>query len=385
VDNSKREFLKKGLAGVGITVIGGVIISQGGNILGRIQESSTKKAQDSTEQTSSGTPDDPERHWGFLIDLGKCNGCEDQPTPPNDPTNEKPWCSYACRTSHFYVQADPPQYWIRVYEQQENPHAPPFHFPKPCMNCENPPCLRVCPTGATFKRKDGTVLINHEICIGCRLCMAACPYETRFFWYSDPIKEEGVENLSYSPEHPVPHSRGTVVKCDFCLPRAYSGQVPDCVSACPQGALYYGDLKQDAVSNGDEVISLRQKLETRGGYRYKEEEETHPSVFYLPPSQTTINNKIEGELGIDIQPIKNSDDIKVITRVTTKTGSPIPSAMITISKQTKFGLLSIAEGKTDSKGHFKCSVSITPNQRGIIRAEMAETDRYGRKMVRRHV
>jgi Fe-S-cluster-containing dehydrogenase component len=244
VDNSKRDFLKKALAGVGVTVIGGVILSQGGNIVGRIQESSTDNAQDTTEQTSSTTPDDPERHWGFLIDLGKCNGCEDQPTPPNDPTNEKPWCSYACRRSHFYVEADPSMYWIRVYEQQENPHAPPFYFPKPCMNCENPPCLRVCPTGATFKRKDGTVLINHEICIGCRLCMAACPYETRFFWYNEPIKEEGVENLSYSPEHPVPHSRGTVVKCDFCLPRAYSGQVPDCVSACPQGALYYGDLNQ---------------------------------------------------------------------------------------------------------------------------------------------
>ncbi|MHA2094537.1 MAG: hypothetical protein ACW98F_07910, partial [Candidatus Hodarchaeales archaeon] len=147
MDNSKRDFLKKALAGLGVTIVGGAIISQGGNILGRIQESDSKNTQDANEQNSTSTPDDPNRHWGFLVDLGKCNGCEDQPTPPNDPTNEKPWCSYACRTSHFYVQADPPMYLIRVYEQQENPHAPPFFFPKPCMNCEHPPCQRVCPTG----------------------------------------------------------------------------------------------------------------------------------------------------------------------------------------------------------------------------------------------
>jgi molybdopterin-containing oxidoreductase family iron-sulfur binding subunit len=154
----------------------------------------------------------------------------------------------------------------------------------------------VCPTGATYKRKDGTVVINNNICIGCRICMAACPYETRFFWWNEPVEESPPEHES-SPEYDVHHFKGTVSKCDLCVDKAYKGQLPDCVNACPRGVLYYGDLNEDIVSNKFESLKLSETLEKHGGYRYKEEEGTHPSVYYLPPAgQKDIREK--GKKGI---------------------------------------------------------------------------------------
>ena len=165
---SRRSFLK--------TIIGGAAIGSTSIILANGVSGGFLTSSNSLTASDNGAvPDDPNKHWGFLIDLSKCNGCVDQTAPEDDPTGEKPLCTYACRKHHKYLTADPPQYWIRVYKFDDNPALNTYFFPKPCQNCEDPPCMRVCPTGATFKRKDGTVLINNEICIGCRICMAACP------------------------------------------------------------------------------------------------------------------------------------------------------------------------------------------------------------------
>lgn len=273
---SRRNFIKLGLFGA---IVGGV-----GYGLDKLNLLPTSESDiPNINPYNPNVPDDPKHHWGFMIDLSKCDGCENLDPPKDDPTGEKPRCSYACRKYHYFMGADPPQHWIRVYELHGTEGLDPFYFPKPCQNCQDAPCKRVCPTGATYQRDDGTVLINHEICIGCRICMAACPYETRFFWYKDPPElDENAKKIEYSPEFAVPHTKGTVAKCDLCVHKVYDGNLPHCVSACPTGALYFGDLNEDVVTNGKETIPLKKTLNNRAAYRYKEEEGTKPSVYYLP-------------------------------------------------------------------------------------------------------
>src|SRR3990172_1457554 len=230
INQNRRRFLKYAAGSLGGIVVGGMalsFLSKGG------LNADPRDHAGIGGQASHPYPDDPSNHWGFVIDLAKCDGCEGlEPNPREiDPTGEKPRCTFACRIGHKFTKADPPQYWIRVYHLQDNPSIPPYYFPKPCQNCQDPPCEHVCPTGATFKRKDGTVLINQEICIGCRICMAACPYETRFFWYNNPDPEENMEDGGYAPERPWPHTRGTVTKCDYCIHEVVDGRPPHCVAA----------------------------------------------------------------------------------------------------------------------------------------------------------
>ena len=303
-DKTRRNFIKTIMLGTGATIIGGSLLSFGNT--GKFSLSSKEKIA-SSNQDLEVIPDDPKKHWGFVIDLAKCDGCESQTeidystvfdeSKKEDKAvldiikNEKPRCQFACRIGHNFLKANPPQYWINVYKLQDNPNTPPYFFPKPCQNCQDPPCEHVCPTGATFIRKDGTVLIDHRICIGCRICMAGCPYETRFFWYNEPNKEENAKSSAkdYQPEHVQHHTRGTVAKCDYCLHQVVKGSLPHCAEACPQGAIYFGNLNEDAVTNGKEILELNKVLEAKGAYRFKEQEGTHPSVYYLPPSYRKNN------------------------------------------------------------------------------------------------
>ncbi|MHA2031123.1 MAG: 4Fe-4S dicluster domain-containing protein [Candidatus Kariarchaeaceae archaeon] len=276
---SRRRFLKLGM----YTAVGAATAIGLGSVL---KTNDLLPSVDSDirgiNRANPDVPDDPNKHWGFIIDLSKCDACESQSVPKDDPTGEKPRCSYVCRKFHNFLGAEPPQYWIRVYQLRGSEGVENFNFPKPCQNCQDAPCKRVCPTGATYQRKDGTVLINHDICIGCRICMAACPYETRFFWYNDPPKVKHVEYDKYTAEHAVSQQKGTVTKCDLCVHQAYRKQLPHCVSACPQGALYFGDFNEDIVSNGREKIQLHETINNKSGYRYKEDEGTETSVYYLP-------------------------------------------------------------------------------------------------------
>ncbi len=140
------------------------------------------------------------------------------------------------------------------------------------------------PVDATFKRKDGVVLIDNERCIGCRFCMAACPYSVRHFNWGDPEIPPEARDHPYSPETSTPPRKGTVAKCDFCPEMAAAGHLPACVQACPNGTIYYGDENEDAVTNGlGETLRLSTLLRDRAGYRFMEELGTKPRVYYLPP------------------------------------------------------------------------------------------------------
>jgi len=126
------------------------------------------------------------------------------------------------------------------------------------------------------------VLIDQKRCIGCRMCMAACPYDRRFFnWGTAPVPPEALL-ADYSPDHQIPPQRGTVMKCDFCADLVRAGSLPQCVQACPQGAIYYGDLEEDIATNGREMVAFRRHLASNNVYRLKEELGTRPRVHYIP-------------------------------------------------------------------------------------------------------
>ncbi len=140
-----------------------------------------------------------------------------------------------------------------------------------CNHCGNPPCVRVCPTGATWKRADGIVMMDQHRCIGCRYCMAACPYGSRSFNWSDP--REHLSKKTVNREYPT-RSKGTVEKCTFCDERIGRGLEPLCAGACPGRAIAFGDLR-DADS------PVRRALADKTALRRRPELGTDPSVYYL--------------------------------------------------------------------------------------------------------
>lgn len=210
----------------------------------------------------------PQR-WVMVVDLAKCDGCQE--------------CTRACAAMH---RVPPGQEWIRVYEIRDEATGLAYWLPRPCMQCDNPPCVKVCPVSATWKRDDGIVMQDTSRCIGCRFCIAACPYQARGFnWVDPPATPERVGE-AYDPEWNRVHFRGTTEKCIFCPALVRDGKLPACVAACPMGALYFGDREEDAVTNSQgETARFSQLVREHAAYRLLEELGTEPRVYYLPPRQ----------------------------------------------------------------------------------------------------
>ena len=206
----------------------------------------------------------------MVIDLKKCDGCIGLGISPQ--------CTQACIAAHFVPKG---QQWIEIFEV-ELPGGGTHFMPTPCFQCEFAPCVNVCPVAATYYTKEGIVLIDQRRCIGCRMCMAACPYQRRFFNWGTPELPPEASFVEYSPEHQIPAIKGTVMKCDFCPDMMRRGNLPMCVTACPRGVLYMGDLEEDVASNGVEVVKLSKFLDENNAYRHKEDLGTQPRVWYLP-------------------------------------------------------------------------------------------------------
>lgn len=208
------------------------------------------------------------RRWVMVIDLAKCRNARK--------------CIASCQNAH---DLKPEQYHMNVLQIQESPNTAPFNMPKPCQHCDNPPCVSVCPVDATFKRQDGIVLIDNERCIGCRFCMAACPYNARIFHWTEPKVSEENKNKEYDIELNVPQRKGTISKCVFSADKLRDGKLPSCVTACPNGVYWFGDENEDAVTNGTtkETVKFSTLIAQNGGYNLMEELGTKPRVYYLPP------------------------------------------------------------------------------------------------------
>jgi molybdopterin-containing oxidoreductase family iron-sulfur binding subunit len=202
----------------------------------------------------------------MVIDLSRCK--------------ELKKCQEACNHAHGL---HPGENWIKLYPMQDGEYTAPYWQPTTCMHCDEPPCVKVCPVDATFKRQDGIVLIDSDRCIGCRFCMAACPYSTRVFNWSDPGLSAEAASKPYSCETSMPQKKGTVGKCDFCADMTRKGELPHCVSACPNGVFFFGDINEDTVTNGSETFRFSELIRDKAGYRLMEDLGTKPSVYYLPP------------------------------------------------------------------------------------------------------
>ena len=163
----------------------------------------------------------------------------------------------------------------RAFPNQANPfmneHIKDMPFMVLCNHCDNPPCVRVCPTKATFKLTNGITMQDMHRCIGCRFCMAACPSGSRSFNWVDPRKalKPELENKAYPTR-----TKGVVEKCTFCSERLQAGKKPACVEAAPEGAMFFGDIE-------DPNSEVRKIVTTQLTIRRKPELGTGPAVYYL--------------------------------------------------------------------------------------------------------
>lgn len=243
VDNERRSFVGKSVAGIGAaTIAPGVIFH------------AVADAGDKTTPVSS------KNRWGMLIDSAKCaDGCSA--------------CVEACDKENGLTlsgfdrpKTDP--IWIRKVKLKDNLTGHVTNLPMLCQHCENPPCADVCPTGASFRRADGIVLVDRHTCIGCRYCMMACPYKARSF-----IHEVIPEKLSS-----VPRGKGCVESCTLCVQRQDAGNhTTACQEACDKeghNAIIFGDLNNESSELSQALKKyptrqIRADLKLNTGVRYK--------------------------------------------------------------------------------------------------------------------
>jgi molybdopterin-containing oxidoreductase family iron-sulfur binding subunit len=197
----------------------------------------------------------------MIIDRRKCFGCQG--------------CTVACKQANATL---PGTFYTKVYTEEHGkyPNSRLSFFPVICNHCDNAPCVEVCPTKASKKLPDGTVQVTADECIGCQLCMEACPYEARYYNDPDGPKTywEGKEPDTYEERRFGEHKLETVGKCTFCARRRAEGLPPACVETCPAVARIFGNIEDP----GSEVSKVFAKFKP---VAYKPEEGTFPSVFYI--------------------------------------------------------------------------------------------------------
>ena len=315
--NSRRKFLDKGLklglataiGGIGLSKITSKLNAKTNNHTGEKMELMT--ADGTLIQVDSAEVVDvnliqkpkierdvregfPNRKFVMVVDLSRCKNAL--------------ICQKACNKNH-YITGD--NAWIKVYKMQESEDTAPYFMPTTCQHCNKPPCVTVCPVDATFKRRDGLVLIDNERCIGCRFCMAACPYSVRVFNWDEPNQVEIYPDMNMAdhgcstPEYAgMPSIKGTVDKCDFCPHMIDKGEFPHCVNACPNNVFYFGDYYEDTVSNNDETVRLSELLKDKAGYKLMEGLGTEPSVYYLPPTDRLVDFEEAEKFYTEFQSVK---------------------------------------------------------------------------------
>lgn len=262
MDNSRRSFLK--IAGVSALGLGGVS-SLGALIPGPViaEQGTSEPLYKDTEKALTA------ERWGMVIDTRKLTRslCEKMIA--------------ACHKAHNVPDFDHDRHNIKwlwtdgfehVFPNKHDEYLPERLDNLPiltlCNQCHNPPCVQACPTKATFQREDGIVMMDFHRCIGCRFCMAACPYGSRSFNFRDPRPAIGEEN----PDFPT-RMKGVVEKCNFCAERLAEGKMPACVEVS-EGALVFGDLE-------DPKSEIRKVLRENYSIRRKQSLGTNPSVYYI--------------------------------------------------------------------------------------------------------
>lgn len=224
--------------------------------------------------------------FAYALDVSCCIGCRK--------------CVHACAKENN-LSRNPEVHWIidlkfkknvrwlnfeegeRYYNPQLVPEKGHFYLPIQCQQCEKSPCEKVCPVGATWKEPDGIVVVDYNWCIGCRYCMAACPYGARHFNWGKPKipKDELNPDMHYLGNRPQP--KGAVGKCTWCIQRTRKGRYTACVEACPVGSRKFGNVM-------DSKSEIRYILENMRVFTLKEELGTHPKFFYYFSLGSTIKD-----------------------------------------------------------------------------------------------
>jgi len=214
--------------------------------------------------------------FAYALDISRCIGCRR--------------CVYGCVEENNQSR-DPQVHWIQVLEMEEDkgvdfmhsnlyynheeaPADERFYLPVACQQCKNPPCVKTCPVKATWQEPDGIVVVDYNWCIGCRCCMAACPYGARHFNWGEPkIPAESINsNTHYLGNRP--RCKSVVEKCTFCIQRVREGRYPKCVEVCPVGARKFGNLL-------DPDSEIRYILRNKRVLVLKEDLNTQPKFFYF--------------------------------------------------------------------------------------------------------
>jgi molybdopterin-containing oxidoreductase family iron-sulfur binding subunit len=243
----------------------------------RLERKYSKKYGKAVTVDTTGPNDDV--LFGYGLDISRCIGCRR--------------CVYGCVEENNQSR-DPQIHWIRVlefdndevirninfdegdpfYDHEEAPAPGKSYLPVACQQCENPECVKACPTTATWQEPDGIVVIDYDWCIGCRYCIAACPYGARHFNWTEPEipADEMNPNTHYLGNRPRPH--GVVEKCTWCIQRTRHGRYPACVEACPVGARKFGNLL-------DPNSEIRYLMEHKRTFVLKAEINTKPKFFYF--------------------------------------------------------------------------------------------------------
>jgi Fe-S-cluster-containing dehydrogenase component len=261
LDLTRRDFITLAATAAGSAVAAQVLTT---GVLSPFAGLKQRQVTGATAEVKTSS----EYHWGMVIDLSKCIGCE--------------YCQRAC--SAINDVADDKPWNIVVDEQTENGQK--FFFSRPCLHCQDAPCVEVCPVQATYHRDDGLVVMDYERCIGCRYCEVACPYDARKFNW-----QERTDTNPYEPTWGIAEvarrPRGVVEKCTFCIHRIDAGlanglmpgedreATPACVNICPVGARAFGNLK-------DPRSTVSRLIENNPTLRLREELGTEPSVYYIP-------------------------------------------------------------------------------------------------------
>ena len=215
-------------------------------------------------ESAAHSPVNHTHKYVMVIDLAKCKNARK--------------CVEQCQHAHHLL---PNQELMKVYLMQESEEDIPYWMPKPCFHCDVPMCVEVCLTGATNKSEDGVVLIDKELCNECKECLRVCPYSSRQFKRDkEYYQPDGGENPVAIQSH---ETKSGINKCDFCVGLVKGGKLPHCVTACPNGTIYFGDQMTNTVSNGKDRIAFTELVSSRSGFRHREHLGTKPNVYYLPP------------------------------------------------------------------------------------------------------
>lgn len=213
--------------------------------------------------------------FAYALDIQRCIGCRR--------------CVYAC-VEENNQSSDPQIQYIRVlrhedgqmdlekatiyYDPEQVPEEGYYYMPVQCQHCANAPCTKVCPVRATWTEPDGIVVVDYNWCIGCRYCMAACPYMGRWFNFTDPVISAKDVNTKTHYLGNRPRMRNVVEKCTFCIQRVRKGIYPACVDVCPVGARKFGNLL-------DPESEIQRIIKTKRVFRLKEELNTQPKFYYF--------------------------------------------------------------------------------------------------------